>query len=104
MRRTSISWTHRARRDLFEIGDFIARDKPEAASRWVARIIEAVERSTLFPASGRIVPEVDREDIREIIVDHYRIVYQSRSNQIIVLTVFEGHRMLIDSMIEDNRA
>ena len=96
MRRKTISWSHRARRNLLDIGDFISHDKPEAASRWVAQIIEAVERTALFPTSGRVVPEIDRDDIREVVFDNYRIVYQVRDNQIIVLTVFESHRLFVE--------
>ena len=103
MKRATISWSHKARIDLLEMGDFIARDKHGAVSRWVDRIIAAVEGTAIFPSSGRIVPEVDREDIREIILDHYRIVYQTRGDEIIVLTVFEGHRLLSDLVIERNK-
>jgi plasmid stabilization system protein ParE len=39
MNRTAISWSQRARRDLHDIGDFIARDKPEAAALWIGKIM-----------------------------------------------------------------
>ena len=87
-----IRWTWRAQRDLVEIGDFIARDKPRAAALWVGRLITAVERAATFPSSGRVVPELGREDLREVLVGRYRVVYQISSDVVIVLTVFEGHR------------
>jgi len=92
--RATILWTQRARRDLLEIGDFIARDKPDAAATWVHRMIDAVERTALFPTSGRVVPEADRDDIREVFLDNYRLVYLVGGNRMVVLTVFEGHRLL----------
>jgi plasmid stabilization system protein ParE len=73
--RSAILWSQRARLDLLTIGDFIARDKPQAAATLVGRILDAVERTALFPTSGRIVPEIDRTNIREIILENYRIVY-----------------------------
>jgi len=91
---TEIEWTRRARRDLLEIGDFIASDKPGAASTWVRRLIEAVERIALFPSFGRAVPEIDRTDIREVILENYRVVYLVGKGRITVLTVFESHRLL----------
>ena len=94
-----IWWAHRARRDLHDIDDFIARDKPEAAARWVNRIITAVERVAVFPNSGRAIPEIGRDDIREIILEDFRIVYQIRDDRIIVLTVFEGHMRLLERNI-----
>jgi len=84
---------------LHEIGDFIARDKPKAAARWVNRILDAVERVAVFPSSGRAVPEIGRDDIREIILEDYRIVYQICDDRIILLTVFEGHMRLLERYI-----
>jgi plasmid stabilization system protein ParE len=98
--RTTILWSERARLDLLEIGDFIARDRPQAAAAWVGKILEAAQRTTLFPASGRIVPEIDRSDIREVILENYRIVYQLSETTVIILTVFESHR-LIDQTLTD---
>jgi plasmid stabilization system protein ParE len=95
-----ILWSERARRDLLEIGDFIARDKPQAAAAWVGRILDAVQRTALFPTSGRIVPEIDRSDIREVILENHRIVYQLSETTITILTVFESHR-LIDQTLAD---
>lgn len=65
----AILWSERARLDLLEIGDFIARDKPQAAERWVGKVLNAIERTAAFPTSGRIVPEIDRSDIREVILE-----------------------------------
>jgi toxin ParE1/3/4 len=89
--RSSIWWSRRARQNLRDIGDFIARDKPRAASRWVGMIMDAVGHLAVFPSSGRAVPEIGRDDIREIILDGYRIVYQIRDDRVVVLTVFEAH-------------
>jgi plasmid stabilization system protein ParE len=98
--KAAILWSERARRDLLEIGDFIARDKPQAAAAWVGTILDAVQRTALFPTSGRIVPEIDRSDIREVILENYRIVYQLSETTIAILSVFESHR-LIDQTLTD---
>ncbi len=94
--RFEVEWTRRARRDVLEIGDFIARDKPTAAADWVRRLVATVERIALFPYSGRVVPEVDRPDIREVVIENYRIVYLVGTTRIAILTVFESHRLLSD--------
>jgi plasmid stabilization system protein ParE len=74
--KAKILWSERARCDLLEIGDFIARDRPQAAAAWVGKILDSAQRTALFPSSGRVVPEIDRSDIREVILDNYRFVYQ----------------------------
>lgn len=47
-----------------------------------------------MPHAGRQVPELGRDDIREVLVRGYRIVYRVGPNGIDILTVFEGHRLL----------
>ncbi len=42
----------------------------------------------------RVVPEFGREDIREVFLRSYRLVYLIGDDAIEVLTVFEGHRLL----------
>ncbi|NOZ80024.1 MAG: type II toxin-antitoxin system RelE/ParE family toxin [Acidobacteria bacterium] len=76
------------------IGDRIAADNPSAAVRWVQRLTAAVERASEMPLAGRIVPEYsDRQDIREMLVRTYRVVYRVRPDTLEVLTIFEGHRL-----------
>ncbi|MCP4606927.1 MAG: type II toxin-antitoxin system RelE/ParE family toxin [Proteobacteria bacterium] len=87
-----IYWSDRAKADLVDIGDFIARDNPVAAQKWVEKLIFAIEQAADMPMSGRMVPEFQRADLREIIQGNYRIVYYTSEENIYVLTVFEGHR------------
>jgi hypothetical protein len=41
---------------------------------------------------GRVVPEVRRSDIREIVFRNYRVVYRSAPGLVEVLTVRQGKR------------
>lgn len=87
-----VRWTPRAFRDLREIGTFISRDNPEAARRWVERLRVRGEQIIEAPLLGRVVPEHEREDLREVILKGYRIVYLIGSEEIAIIAVFEGHR------------
>lgn len=89
-----VRWTERARTDLLAIGRFIASDSRSAARRWVARLKERARQAAKAPAGGRLVPELERNDIREVTEGNYRIVYRVTPRAIYVLTVFEGHRTL----------
>ena len=89
----SLEWTARAVADLRLIGDYIGADNPAAAERWVGRLIAKAEAAARLPRAGRVVPEKGREDIREVFLRTYRIVYRVREDGIVVLTVFEGHRL-----------
>lgn len=88
-----VRWTQRAVRDLREIGHYIRRDNPDAARRWMAHLQERANRAADFPQSGRVVPEFQRDDVREVITQGYRIVYRVLTEEIEVVTVFEGHRL-----------
>lgn len=97
-----LRWTNRARQDLVNIGRYIAQDNPPAARRWVARLRKRAQQACRAPESGRVVPELKRADVREVIERTYRIVYRIRSETIDVLTVFEGHRLLWPSELEED--
>jgi plasmid stabilization system protein ParE len=89
----SIEWTERALADLRAVDDYIAADDAIAAERWVGRLIAKAEAAARRPMAGRVVPEKGRPDIREVFLRTYRIVYRVREGSILVLTVFEGHRL-----------
>lgn len=69
-------WTTQALEDVEAICQFIARDAPRYAQVFATQVFEAVERLQTFPKSGRPVPEVGQENIREIIHGNYRIIYR----------------------------
>jgi plasmid stabilization system protein ParE len=70
-----------------EYGEYIAQDNIEAAEKWMAEIIEKVERIVDFPEQGRVVPENRRANVREILYKSHRIVYRIASKNILVLTI-----------------
>lgn len=88
-----IAWTERAASDLRAIDEYIAANDSAAAERWIGKVLAKVERAARFPLAGRVVPEKGRPDIREVFLRTYRIVYRVREGSILVLTVFEGHRL-----------
>jgi plasmid stabilization system protein ParE len=91
----SVIWSREAGENLADAEEFIARDSPERAARFVDAIIvhtEAILSDN--PRSGRVVPETGNPDIRELIYRGYRIVYRLNGDRIEIFTVFEGHRLL----------
>jgi toxin ParE1/3/4 len=82
-----IVWSPLALSRVNEIADFISQDSVEAARVWVIDIFGIVERLRDFPESGRIMPEIKRSNIRELIFKNYRVVYKVGRKQISVLTV-----------------
>lgn len=90
-----VTWSEEAGNNLVEIEEFIARDSAERAARFVDALIDHTEAMLADnPRSGRTVPEIANPDFRELIYRGYRIVYRLNVDQIEILTVFEGHRLL----------
>jgi len=54
----------------------------------------AVALLTENPRSGRVVPETGNPAIRELIYRGYRVVYRIKGDDLEILSVFEGHRLL----------
>ncbi len=87
-------WTDNSIGHLLGIYEYIARNSPVYAKRVVDRITRRSEQIAEFPFSGRKVPEYKTEDIREIIEKPYRIIYRIKSDQIDILAVIHGAKLL----------
>ncbi|MBI4498274.1 MAG: type II toxin-antitoxin system RelE/ParE family toxin [Chloroflexi bacterium] len=90
----TVIWSEHALRDLEVACLFMSRDRPEAAQRLREQAFRTTERLADFPRSGRMVPETNSDDFREIFVQSYRIIYQVTENEVYILTVFHGARRL----------
>lgn len=87
-------WTSEAVADIESIRDYIARTSPRYGALTAARLIQSMASIRQFPESGRIVPEVNRPEIREVIYGAFRLVYRYRRENDLaeVLTVFRATR------------
>jgi len=45
-----------------------------------------------FPELGRVVPDVDDPDVRELFVYSYRLIYEVTQDCIMILAVIHGKR------------
>jgi toxin ParE1/3/4 len=89
-----VHWTNNAIDHLVNIYEHIALNSPTYAKQMVDRITRRLEQISDQPLSGRKVPEYEAEDIRELIEKPYRIIYRIKSDQIDVLAVIHGVRLL----------
>lgn len=89
-----ILWSPLALERVTEIATYIAQDNFSASTKWVETLFNKVHLLEFSPKSGRMVPETQREDIRELIYGNYRIIYRIEEKQISVLTVRHGRQIL----------
>ncbi len=88
-------WTDQAIIDLGDIGDYIAENSEKYAKLTVKKLFERPDILKTYPKAGRIVPEKNEENLRELIEGNYRIIYEIVSaDQINILTVYHSARDL----------
>lgn len=85
-----IRWTEQAARNLEDIKAFISNDSPAYALAIVSRLYRSALQLQEFPDLGRVVPELEQSDIRELVRPPYRIVYRRSSDLVEVLLVFRS--------------
>lgn len=91
-----IFWTPLAVERLEDIFEYISKDNRIAAQKIVDRIIKKVESLSKFPERGRKVPEINREDIREVFEGEYRLIYRISSKKVFVLSIRNSKQLLPD--------
>ena len=89
-----VIWSKLARADLRSIHDFIAHDSPFHAKQVVQNIREKTDILERLPKIGKKVSELDDERVREISLYSYRIIYEIRGKEVIVLGVAHKRRDL----------
>jgi toxin ParE1/3/4 len=89
-----IVWSRRAAQDLQSITDYIAADSPAYAGIVLKTIVNQTRILARFPQAGRKVPEFDDENIRELVVYSYRIIYRLQDDEALIVAVIHGKRIL----------
>jgi len=98
-----IEWSPLSLQQVQEIADYISLDSMAAADNWIGSIFDEVDLLKTNTEIGRIVPEIERHDIRELLHGNYRIIYTGNSKKIAILTVRHFKQILPVSEITDNR-
>jgi len=89
-----VLWTDSALSQLQSIHDYIAETSPDYALRIIDRLTRRSIQIAEFPFSGRMVPEYELNELREVLEWPYRIIYliQIAQSRIDVLAVVHGAR------------
>ena len=89
----TVRWSPGALSDLNSISEYIASTTPEAADIVSDTLMLASETLSLFPYSGRKIPEANQDNLRELIVGNYRLMYLVSGEEVEVLAVIHGARL-----------
>ena len=83
-----------------EAARYIAGDRPSAA-KWIDGLFDAVAKLRAFPHKGRMVSEVGRAEIREVLYGQYRVIYRLEEKRLFILTVRHQGRQFSESHLRD---
>lgn len=85
-----VIWSDPAKEDLKKIYDYIAGDSKYYAIKVSQEFIEKSEQLVELPKMGRIVPEIEDSNIRELIIYSYRLIYKISPNRTEILAIIHG--------------
>jgi plasmid stabilization system protein ParE len=89
-----VAWSPRAVEDLEAIAQYISADSGAFAAAIVKTILNTARKLSHFPRSGRIVPEIADESIREWFAYSYRVIYRVEEEGITIAAIVHGRRLL----------
>jgi addiction module RelE/StbE family toxin len=89
-----ISWTKKSLKDLRAINDYISLDSSFYSALFISKLISRVDQLIEFPESGRMVPEKNVHEIRELIEGNYRIFYRLQKEKITILRIHNAARRI----------
>ncbi|MFC1857501.1 type II toxin-antitoxin system RelE/ParE family toxin [Thermodesulfobacteriota bacterium] len=89
------------RRDLRLIHDYIAKDSKYYAKKAIQTIMEKTEKLDDFPEIGRVVPEIDDPNIRELFVYSYRLIYEISPEGLEILAIVHVKKDFLSGILHD---
>ncbi|MEZ8747368.1 type II toxin-antitoxin system RelE/ParE family toxin [Vibrio sp. 10N.286.49.E1] len=89
-----VIWSEPALSDLNDIAEYIALENLVAAKQLVRNIFDKVERLSDFPESGRLSPELEHFNYREVVVNPCRVFYKQEGDKVYILFLMRAERDL----------
>jgi toxin ParE1/3/4 len=89
--------TERAQRDVNEIWEYISRDTPEAADRFMTELLEQVTKLETFPESMSLIKENDALGVdcyRQLLLKDYRTIFRIQEQTVVIIRVIHGAKLL----------
>lgn len=96
-----VRWSYTSKMDLLQIYNFISKDSVYYAKKVVNDIVDKSEYLAMFPNMGRTVEEIGEEDVKEIVIYSYRMIYRVVKEGINVLAIVHGKRKLTSGMLDE---
>ena len=88
---------------MAETWEYIAQDKPDAATAFVLRLEEQIRTLERFPERAPLAPENELlgTAYRHLLHVNYRTIFKIFGSRVIILRVLHGARLLDTGILED---
>ncbi len=95
-------WSPRAADNLEGILEYVEQHSPTATSNLAQGLMQLIEKIPQEPHGGPMVPELQRQDIRERLFKRkFRIVYRVSASAVEIVCISHGARLLSNVLGED---
>ena len=90
-----VRWSRRIIGELHEVREYLHAYSPRSAERLTDALFTKASLLENQPLLGRVVPEAERPDVRELFYQKYRLIYRVVSEtEILMLTLHPALRPL----------
>jgi toxin ParE1/3/4 len=94
-RKIRISFASSAMGDLEEIrAYYLSQNAVSAGEKILQQIISHIEILSKHPDMGRIVPEFDAKNLRELVRPPFRIIYRRDPGRVRIVRIWRSERLL----------
>lgn len=92
-----VKWTAHAKAQLRHIHDYIAEDSTFYAKRVTEALVQRTVDLDQLPRKGKVVSELNEEEIRERSLYSYRILYEIKSVDLVVVLAIIHKRQHLEA-------
>lgn len=102
-RKFRVDITDAAEADVTEVWEYIAQDKPDAATAFLLRLEEQIRTMERFPGRAPLVPENELlgTAYRHLLHGNYRTIFKFVGSRVIILRVLHSARLLDTGILEE---
>jgi len=93
-RHKKVVWTKQGYSTLDEAVDYVAQDSLTAAQQLLQSALDSAESLSMFGERGRIVPELQQPNVRELLIQRYRLIYEVFDAKVEILAFIPVRRDL----------
>ncbi len=85
-----VKFSQNAKDQLMEIKAFIAMDNPQIAAKHIQKVLQRIKNFMKYPFLGKVNPVYNREDIREIAIEGYKVIYRITPKSVLILVIYKN--------------